>query len=448
MASYEDLASLAQFFKRAAIDAYMRTQPYPWTINGGKYEIDSSSVHTSVTRPNVDTGEGGGDWTSDTLFAFLVDGSNDEQFTTAFSTIRSRIDAALEPFIGLPDPDDIETEIEKCRQVTRGLSGAAAASNGGQVGAGVIPGNLALIMENSSAMSGASISAFKSRFLGQLGAAIGGHHGISIVVGSVLASEKGIWDAARQNVADILDDAGKASQALADSGTTPDWKTALKVSGWAVKGAGMFFPGAKPALEVVGLGITIIDGSIPASENAVINGDDAEAVLTSFEKALTKLNEQITAEEELLEANLVQNLANIRNDTTSYDLTAPPVENENEGDVIAYTPGLIDEITQTYMPTIAGELTSLADTSMSTTLTPIARSAELGIGYKGPHSSWYELRYLLWELLKDMSWEVTMGAKNLDLVLQELEGLNTSTAQDLQDVIAQLEEGSRYDPWN
>ena len=57
MAEYSEIPAMIRSFKRAAIDAYMRTQPYAWTIEGGHYEIDSSSTHTEVTRPNAD-GEG------------------------------------------------------------------------------------------------------------------------------------------------------------------------------------------------------------------------------------------------------------------------------------------------------------------------------------------------------------------------------------------------------
>lgn len=447
MPEYDDLPTLVGELKRAAIDAYMRTQHQPWSIVGDEYEMRSSGTVTTVTRPRAD-GRGGGDWSTNNFIADLfTGGSQDEKWGEAFDAIRSRIDAAVEPFLDLPDPDDIEPQVEKCRQVTRRLSGAAAASEGGQVGAGVIPGNLALVLENSSAMSGASIAAFKSRFVGQLGPAIGGHHGISIVIGSVLASEKGIWEAARRSAVEIVDAALGASRSLADSGSTPDWSAGLDVAGWAVKGAKLFFPGGKPVLEVVGLGIEIIDGSVAQDAEAVINGADAEAVLGDLERAFARLSDQITSEEELLEENLITNLGNVRNDRGSYDLSMPLVVNDDAGDVIAYTPGLIDEITQTYLPAIATELTSVATILNGVSLAPISRSG-LGIAANGPGSAWYELRHLLWELLKDLAWEVGRGAENLDLVLRELEGHETGTSQQFAELVTELQDGSGHDPWN
>ena len=188
MAEYDDIPDLLQGLKRAAIDAYMRTQPYAWKINGDHYEIDSSSTHTKVSRP-VPDGEGGGDCTSDNFIAeWFTGGSQDEKWGAAFDSIRSRIQTAITPWLDLPDPADFGSALEHCRQVTRRLSGAAAAAAGGQTGSGIIPGNISLIFENTSAMAGTAIAAFKSQFLSQLGPVVGGQHGISLVLGSAIAS--------------------------------------------------------------------------------------------------------------------------------------------------------------------------------------------------------------------------------------------------------------------
>jgi hypothetical protein len=54
VADYSEIPQLIKEFKRAAIDAFMRTQPYPWSIEGDHYEISSSSTNTKVTRPGAD----------------------------------------------------------------------------------------------------------------------------------------------------------------------------------------------------------------------------------------------------------------------------------------------------------------------------------------------------------------------------------------------------------
>ncbi|MEV7693997.1 hypothetical protein AB0N73_11775 [Microbacterium sp. NPDC089189] len=450
MAEYSELPGLVREFKRAAIDAYMRTQPYAWTIDGDHYEINSSSTHTKVTRPGPD-GEGGGDWSSDNFIAeWFTGGSQDEQWTAAFDSIRSRIDTAIEPWLTLPDPADLTPEVEECRQITRRLSGAAAASAGGQSGAGIIPGNISLVIENSSAMSGTAIAAFKSNFLAQLGPVIGGQHGISLVLGSALAAEEGLWEAARSGVADIVAAARDASQSLADSGSSGNLNAVLEVAGWAVKGAKVFLPGAGAVLEVGSLGIEILSGTPAGSSEEQISGADAEAVIASFEDALAALNQSIADEESQLQTNLNDNLANIAADQSSYDLSVPGVRNDpaDPDDVIAYQPALIAEITKTYLPTIAGELTAVSTAVLSASMSSVMRDASIGIGARGPGTEWARLRWLLHELLKNLSWDVTNGATNLDLVLQDLQGHEQRIADEIEQVLALLDAGNPTDPWD
>jgi hypothetical protein len=345
----------------------------------------------------------------------------------------------------------MDPEIEECRQVTRRLSGAAAASSGGQVGAGVIPGNISLIFENSDAMAGQAIAAFKSRFLAQLGPVIGGHHGISLVLGSALAAEQGLWEAARQAVADAVAAGVTASSALAASGSSGSPKVVLQIAGWAAKGAKIFLPGAGPVLEVASLGIEILkDPPGGADEDPKISGEDAEAVLSAFESALDRVNSDIVAEETLLQDNLAQNLANVRADQASYDLSVPPVRNDpsDPGDVIAYQPGLITEITKTYLPTIASELTAVSGAVNGLSIGGARRDPALGIGATGPGVEWAELTFLLRELLTNLSWDVRKAASNLDLVLQDLQGHEDRIAREIEEVIAQLDAGNPTDPWN
>jgi hypothetical protein len=451
MAEYSEIPDLIKDFKRAAIDAYMRTLPYAWSIEGDHYEISSSSTNTKVTRPGAD-GEGGGDWSSNNFIAnIFTGGSNDEEYKGAFDSIRSRIDSAIEPWLTLPDPADITPEVEECRQVTRKLSGAAAASSGGQVGAGIIPGNISLILENSDAMAGHAIAAFKSQFLAQLGPVIGGHHGISLVVGSALAAEEGLWGAARQAVADAVAAGVAASSALAASGSSGSPEVVLQVAGWAAKGAKIFVPGAGAVLEVASLGIEILGESTgKPGEDPKVSGADAEAVLSAFESALDRINSDISTEETRLQENLSTNLANVRADQTSYDLSAPPIRNDQADttDVIAYQPGLITEITKTYLPAIAAELTSVAGTVAGASIGGARRDPSLGIGATGPGVEWAELSFLLRELLTNLSWDVTKAATNLDLVLQDLQAHEDRITQEIEKVLADLDAGNPTDPWN
>lgn len=450
MPEYEDVPQLIADFKRAAIDAYMRTQTYAWEIDGDKYEINSSGAHYTVTRPGED-GEGGGDWSSDNFIAnIFTGGSKDDEWGSAFDAIRSRIDSAIEPWLTLPEPTEFESFVEECRQVTRGLSGAPAATSGGQTGAGVIPGNLALIVENSTAMSGAAIAAFKSNFLAQLGPVVGGLHGISLVLGSALAAEQGLWDAARRSVASVVEASKNAAAALAEAGSSGSMSAVLDVAGWAVKGAKAFLPGAGAVLEITSLGIEILDGGSQESTSKSISGADAEAVLASFELALSELNNSIRSEETQLKQNLTTNLANVRADRTSYDLTVSGVRDDPDvsNDVIMIEPSLIEEISKVYLPRVASELTSISSGVLSSSMTPAGRDGSLGIGSSGPAAQWSEMRTLLYELTKNLSWDVTQGATNLDLLLQDMQSNEQRIADEVSALLARLDAGNPTDPWN
>ena len=78
----------------------------------------------------------------------------------------------------------------------------------------------------------------------------------------------------------------------------------------------------------------------------------------------------------------------------------------------------------------------------------VHRDGALGIGASGPSGSWGELRWLLYELLQNMSWDVTKGATNLDLVLQDMQAHEERIAQEIEEVLAQLDAGNPTDPWN
>jgi hypothetical protein len=80
--------------KRAAIDAWMNSHSNGWwEIDGSHYRVTGGDA--TVTRPGED-GEGGGDWDGNFFLTdWIVDGDKDEEYTTQFNNIRTRIDNAL-----------------------------------------------------------------------------------------------------------------------------------------------------------------------------------------------------------------------------------------------------------------------------------------------------------------------------------------------------------------
>ncbi|WP_141014761.1 hypothetical protein [Nocardioides sambongensis] len=192
MPVFDELKALVPALKRAAIDAYVCAPNAGFVDELGdlmntNFRIDGDHYTCTITppsqggfslpttyridRPGPD-GQGGGYQKIIRTLAFDGEGKH---LGAEFDSIRSDIDTILDPFSVAPDPAAInESLTEQVRQVTRRLALEAGSQGGSATGAGNIGGNLDLALENSDAMSGGMITAFKANFLSQIGKAVGG----------------------------------------------------------------------------------------------------------------------------------------------------------------------------------------------------------------------------------------------------------------------------------
>lgn len=442
--AYENLPTLIGELKRAMIDAYMKSQG--WDVRDGNYNMSSSSTSYDVTRPGAD-GEGGGDWDWNGMFDIGNDGQ-DAKWMGAFDQVRSNVDATMKPWLDLPDTEaDLTDDIEGMRQANRLLS--FNASDG--TGAGNIGGYLTGIHENSDSMSGPTIASFKANFLLQLEKAIGGHHGITVILGGAIAASNEIWVNARQTVADIVGETTAALTAYAlDSG--PDWDVVLKVAGHAVEGVAIFATGgASKALQGAAQGLKILTaGGGKKGDKASQPALDYHGLSAGLGTALDELSQAIKAEEQALRDNLVTNAENVRNDQSSYDLARPTVldiTDDSEATITILNQSLVNEIIGTYMPLLAGELDKAGDKVYFTTYQAV-RDDSIGIGYNGISTEFADLQFLLRDLLKDLSWETLNSAKTLELAVDDIGQVDTSAEDALEKHAAKVHEGSGYDPWD
>ncbi len=431
---------------QSAIDAWMHDQG--WRLySDHHYEISSRGGSSKVTRPGPD-GQGGGDWSSDLLGSLFGLVDRDDEFQAAFATIRQNVETIVAPWLDLPEPDAITPLVEQCRQVTRRLSGAASAQDGVASGAGELGAYLKLIEQNASAMSGELIATFKAKFLVQLGQAVGGFHAISVVRGADVAAQEGLWDAARTSVDRILTQAREAFDAVA-AGSSITWNEVLDVVGWAAKGLKIFATGGvATAFEVGGLGIEVLKAGAPApAVTEKVQPTSYEAAMAQLKAAFATLNAQIREEERQLDDNLQTNLRNIRNDPSSYDLTQPPI---TEGDgILLIQRGLVEEIYRVHMPAVADELDAIGNLALaSRTSTAVARDASIGIGASGPSASVSAINLLLYELVKELAWEVRTGARNLELAIADLDRQDARVAEELAKIVERISKGSSYTPWD
>ncbi len=183
---------------------------------------------------------------------------------------------------------------------------------------------------------------------------------------------------------------------------------------------------------------------------------------TAFGRDLKSLDAKITEEEEGIDGNIITNLGQIRSDRGSYDLSRPPLlDVDDDSDLgkpeeIKIDPILVKEITGTCMPNIADELYAARRTgrrsgghrpcSSATTRSAWARGA--------PPRATAELRWLLWELLGNLAYEIKNSAKTLELAVEDI-GQSDSSAKDALEKHADDvedrgigEPGGAYDPWN
>ncbi|WP_109510476.1 hypothetical protein [Nocardioides speluncae] len=452
--------------KRAAIDAWMNSHSNGWwEIDGSHYRITGGDA--TVTRPGED-GEGGGDWDGNFFLTdWIVDGSKDEEYTSAFADIRTRIDNALKDWDHnlLPKPKNIEEDVEQARQAMRLLSTAASTSGGATTGGGEIAGYLKSLNQNASSMSGQSMEVFKAKFINQLESAISGYRGIALVLGNATAAELKIWTETRATIIDSVTKTTTAFNAAANDDSV-NWEVVLKVAGAAVSGAKAFLTGGlSGVLEGAAAGLTLISdmAAISEKEAAKPDSNNYEGIMVAFETSLTDLSKAIKSEEEQIKTNIDTNFGQVQADKSSYDLTAAVVDDGNpetkdktifevtddsQVSVVVINADLANGIIDVAMPGVAAELAKAADQIFFAGQTKLRRPDGIGLGTNGPSGEIYDLGWRAAELCKDLEWEVVNGAKMLRAIIEDLGVQDSSSSDKLEQLQASLNEGSGWDPWD
>lgn len=456
MANYNDLPGLTGRLKRAAIDAYMKDEDYD--VHDSFYShqavVSEFPVSYHVSRPGED-GQGGGVFEIHDAGSRTDDGKT-RQFQSNFDRIRGRVDSALNKWDVLPDPGDYELHIESLRDANVALSVGASTQQGTVNGTGLVGPFLKVIDQNSDEMSGGIIAAFKTRFLLMLGGTIGGHHGVTRVLGDAITAEREIWVRARTDVANAVENSRNALDAYARKHDA-DWKLVLAVIGAAVAGASAFVTGGISGhLAGAAAGLTLLKETGDSVDRAASKpgAKSFEELMGAFEKNLDEINKAIKTEEELIERNLRTNIGRVSSDP-GFNLDKPLQGVDDDSDLhlpgdrtIIHNKAKIREITHTAMPGIAAELikakTKVQGASNSM---PWYRDGSVGIGFTGPLSTWNELLWALWDLLGDLEWEVRNGAKTLELAIEDMGKADSAAEDALEKHFREIAQGSGYTPF-
>ena len=203
-------------------------------------------------------------------------------------------------------------------------------------------------------------------------------------------------------------------------------------------------------LALADLGLTVATDLVDASkEETTIAGGGYDSIMSGFEQALVDINDQIKAGEKTVEKNISDNLGRIRTDTSSYDLTVDPVESNEQ--VVIIQKDLAEEVTKVYMPQVYKDLVATGSLVQGLVM-PVRRNKAIGIGANGPISEFCELTFLLYELIKDLSFEVDNGGANLQAAINDFAQADEENKAELDkavdDSAGKLEGNHPYDPWN
>lgn len=230
-------------------------------------------------------------------------------------------------------------------------------------------------------------------------------------------------------------------------------KIILNIASWALQGFTLFVEGGGPVgvgLALADLGLTVATDLVDASkEETTIAGGGYDSIMSGFEQALVDINDQIKAGEKTVEKNISDNLERIRVDKSSYDLTVDPVESNEQ--VVIIQKDLAEEVTKVYMPQIYADLDDTGSIVLKTGM-PVKRNETIGIGTDGPSPKFYELAWLLFELISNLSCEVDTGGANLQAAIDDFTRTDDENKVDLDktldDIAGKLKGDIPFDPWN
>jgi len=172
---YEDVPELVGYLKRSAIDAYMISEnsgiTSHCTIMDDRYVVSFpiplvGSSDRDIARPGID-GQGGGE--------VLGSGSDggDADRTSEFDKIRWSIDKIVEPWKQLPDPKNVDNEIEKWITAVSPLAKEPKTVGNKSTGGGTIFTNLDQAGKALGNMSGEVIHKVEA-FVAKLASVTGG----------------------------------------------------------------------------------------------------------------------------------------------------------------------------------------------------------------------------------------------------------------------------------
>ncbi len=410
MGDYGAIATTIGEMKRAAIDAYMAQQG--WLID---YEYDDryalwGFIPSWYRRPTED-GEGGGE-----NIPFGGD-----SMVEGFSNIRSRIDSATSKFVGLPDSSPVAEAITGTGAAATQFG--AAASGSSVIADGEVAKSIDTISNTVvSNMRGSFKAPFQDKYDAQFAKVIGGTGAAIAVLQTAYAGEKAIWPAAREDAADICEnarnafrlDAKQSADEIRDLALSVVTSVAAVVTTVATAGT------AATIVAVAGFAKTAAD-TVSSLSTALtpfaVNG--YEGIMGALEGACTDLDGAITAQERAFEDMLSSTVDSIASESDAFDLDAYSLPEFELDDMITIDQGDADVVTQNMerlieaMGDASGALGSVPGSGF------LHRDAAVGIGDNGPYAHMVSLHDRLSQALGSTKDEYTRGRDLFEAVVRD-----------------------------
>lgn len=198
------------------------------------------------------------------------------------------------------------------------------------------------------------------------------------------------------------------------------------------------------------LGLETLKGLANEKEVSQTSGsyDDALASLT---KAFTQLNETITTVEKAVEKNLIDNMSEMRKKKSSYDLKLAAAKSSDVS-----TSERLQHIDQSRVedtltrskPKVVQELNSAWHAIQGTHMTHcVSRPEKIGIGINGPSSKFHGMKWLIHDLIEELTEETEYAFKDFELAVELIQQGDSTSKTKLEEMEQKIKDGSGLRPW-
>ena len=450
---YEDVPELVGYLKRSAIDAYMMSEnsgiTSHCTIMDDRYVVSFpiplvGSSDRDIARPGID-GQGGGEALDS------GSGGGGADCTSEFDKIRWSIDKIVEPWKQLPDPKNVDNEIEKWITAVSPLAKDPQTVGNKSTGGGTIFTNLDQAGKALGNMSGEVIHKIEA-FVAKLASVTGGLHDKTMVLGGALNSEMKMFEETRASVVKALQQGIKVLDAVALS-EREGFKMVLEIVSATIDAALIF-----TAPEVV-IERKLLQTSsralqtLKSSQDAMVDDekvDSYDSAISQLESAFEAINKSVTKAEKGVEGMLIGNLDSMSQSDHRkyYDVTMDPIDSSaiEPAPELNVDYGKAKGVCRKFgdvRTSVIEAKDSLPRVSMFTCL---LRSGVIGIGSYGPAHAFSDLNVRIEKLLKNLADDIENEAKNFDLAVEAIVSEDAQARSRLQETVDYIK-GNPGDPW-